>query len=148
MGISPLQYLLMQERLRVQRKVPPNAPKDDDAREVGHGGLHDQIMAWCDAQWPRWRYIHSRTDKRSTVQVGSQDFTIFCPEARVLCVECKRPSGKRTPAQTAWAMEMARLGHAVYLVTTMQEFLALTIQTRIPSPSNEPSQSPTHSRDP
>lgn len=86
--------------------------------------LHDQIIRYCNAQWPKWKYIHARTDKRSTIAAGCQDFTIFAP-GRVLCIEVKRPGGKLDPDQQGWAKEMQMLGHTVHTVRSMDEFIAL-----------------------
>ena len=86
--------------------------------------LHKQIMAWCDAQWPRWKYIRARSDQPSTIAVGCQDFTIFGP-GKVLCVECKRAGAKQDHEQLCWATEMRMLGHTVFVVHSMEEFLKL-----------------------
>ena len=87
--------------------------------------LHERIMEYCDHQWPKWKYIHARMDRKSTVAVGSQDFTIFLPGGRTLCIECKAQGRKRSPAQLAWALEMERLGHTVHLVESEDGFLQL-----------------------
>ena len=85
--------------------------------------LHDKIMAHCAAQFPRWLYIRARSDMASTIAVGAQDFTIFLPGGRVLCVECKSATGKCSPEQAGWHFEMQRLGHQVYVVRSFGEFL-------------------------
>jgi hypothetical protein len=87
--------------------------------------LHDEIIAHCDKQWPRWKYIHSRMDKPSTIQEGCQDFTIFMP-GRVLCVECKRVGGKLSLEQNIWIAEMKQVGVTVHVIETFEEFLKLT----------------------
>jgi hypothetical protein len=69
------------------------------------------------------KFIHARTDRRSTIQVGANDLTLFLPSARVLCIECKSKTGKRTQEQLAWACEMAKLGFAVHEIRTFQQFL-------------------------
>lgn len=94
-------------------------------RETGRGGLHEQIMQHCNSQWPRWKYIHSRTDQKSTVEVGSHDFTVFIPGGKTLCVECKAKGGKFSNEQLAWAHEMKALGHSVYGVYSLNQFLEL-----------------------
>jgi len=87
--------------------------------------LHNQICDHCDKQWPKWKYIHARMDKRSTVEVGAQDFTIFMPAGRTLCIECKAKSKKLRPDQLAWKLEMERLGHQVHTIRNFDEFLNL-----------------------
>lgn len=95
-------------------------------RETGKGGLHEQIMRHCDSQWPRWKYLHSRTDQKSTVAVGSHDFTVFLPGSKHLCIECKSKSGKLSSYQLGWAHEMRTLGHEVHVVYSLDQFLELT----------------------
>ncbi len=87
--------------------------------------LHREIVAHCDQQWPRWKYIRARSDTESTIQAGCQDFTIFRPGGKTLCVECKSKNGKLSEAQSGWAHEMGRLGHRVHVVRSMDEFLNL-----------------------
>lgn len=85
--------------------------------------LHEDIMRYCDRQWPKWKYIRARSDRRSTIAVGANDFTIFLPHGRVLCIECKSKTGKLSNEQRAWAFEMEKLGHRVHVVQSMDEFL-------------------------
>lgn len=117
MGFSYSDYLNMQARVK---KPEPAAPDDAVTSERG---LHLEIIKFCDAQWPRWKYIRSRMDKRSTIAVGSQDFTIFMPKKRTLCVECKRKGEKPTAEQQIWHKEMEMLGHEVKTIYSMEQFL-------------------------
>lgn len=92
--------------------------------------LHKAIMAHCDGQWPRWKYIHARMDKRSTVAVGAPDFVIFSPgnaemHPRVFAIECKRAGQKPTPEQLAWHKEMEMLGHKVHVIYSLAEFFEI-----------------------
>lgn len=92
--------------------------------------LHEDIMAHCDKQWPRWKYVHARMDKPSTIAVGAPDFVIFTPgneemHPRVFAIECKRGGKKPTPEQLAWHKEMEMLGHRVHVVYSMEEFLEI-----------------------
>jgi len=98
-------------------------------------GLHEAILDHCAAQWPRWKVIHARMDKRSTIQVGAQDLTIFMPGGNVLCIECKARREKLTPEQLAWATEMSMLGHSVHVVWSMEDFLAI-LKSSNPPPSS------------
>ena len=87
--------------------------------------LHDEIMAHCNAQWPRWMFIRARSDQPSTIAAGVQDFTIFLPGGRVLCIECKSRTGKLSEEQRNWHHEMGRVGHHVQVVRSMEDFLAV-----------------------
>jgi hypothetical protein len=85
-------------------------------------GLHEKIMRHCETEFPRWKYIHARTDQRSTIAVGVADFTIFLPGGKVVCLEVKSATGKLSEAQLAWSKEMEMLGHTVHVVRTMEDF--------------------------
>jgi hypothetical protein len=92
--------------------------------------LHEAIIAHCDKQSPRWKYIHARMDKPSTIGLGAPDFVIFVPpnsemHRRVFCIECKRKGQKPTPEQLAWHKEMEMLGHRVHVVFSMEQFLEI-----------------------
>lgn len=117
MSISTFQYRQMLLR---QGKLPTPADADAVAKELP---LHDQIIAFCNAQWPRWKFIRARPDERSTIANGAQDFTIWMPGNKVLCIECKSKDGKRSDDQTIWAAEMAMLGVEVRIVRSMAAFL-------------------------
>ncbi len=93
--------------------------------------LHDEIIRYCDSQWPRWKYIHARMDKRSTIAVGAPDFVIFTPgnaemHPRVFAIECKRAGQKPTPEQLAWHKEIEMLGHKVHVIYSLAEFKEIT----------------------
>lgn len=106
-----------------QAKFGPKAPASSGGasrEEI----LREQIMAYCAKQWPRWLVISARTDVASTIAVGAHDCTIFAP-MKIFCMELKRANGKLSEAQTAWAFEMSRLGHQVFVVRSMDEFMAI-----------------------
>ena len=124
MGISPLEYLQMQERLKP--KAPAvRSPEPPAEREVGRSGLHQQIMDFCAAQRPPWEYAHLRTDKPSTGAIGLEDFIIVAPGGRYFSIECKARSEKRTQAQNLRALRYDNLGHTIYLVRNMADFKAI-----------------------
>lgn len=127
-SITRFQFEQMQVRLgHPPRTLPPPLEKE----------LHREIMDHCDKQWPRWKYIHSRTDKRTRNEEGVPDFIIALPLARTLYVEAKRPGEKPSLAQRNWHAEMAKLGHAVFIVHNFPEFLAAveTARTQFVNPN-------------
>lgn len=129
MSISRTQFEGMQARL-ARNGAQPTSEGDQELRRATvepEVKLHREIMDWCDQQWPRWKYIHARTDQRSTIAVGCQDFTIFAP-GRVLCIECKKIGGKLSLEQQAWALEMRKLGFEVEMVEKFEEFLMLAME--------------------
>lgn len=126
MGIPLHQFREMTERVERNKLRAPVASAEACERETGSDGLHAQIMRWCDSQWPRWKYIHSRTDKRSTVDPGVPDFAVFGPYPRCIVVECKSKSGKLSTDQQNWIAEMKMIGWTVNVVWNLEEFLGLT----------------------
>ena len=98
--------------------VLPDNPEPVDLESK----LHQQIIDYCDAQWPRWKYIRARMDKRSTIGNGVHDFTIFAP-GRVICVECKARNEKLRDDQQIWKKELEMLGIEVHVVRNLEEFL-------------------------
>lgn len=92
-------------------------------RETGPGGLHDQISAYCRAQFPPWKFIHARTDQRSTIEAGAPDFVIMAPDGRTFLIECKTKTSKLTTEQLGWALQARALGHTVHCVRSFQDFL-------------------------
>jgi hypothetical protein len=114
------------------------ARSQSQRREVGIGvpvtrerDLHDQIIEFCNSQFPRWKFIHARMDQKSTLQVGAPDFVIFqpgqsgLPPPRVRVIECKTKNGKLSPEQLIWHKEMEMLGHVVHVVRSYEEFMVV-----------------------
>lgn len=114
------EYLLRQSAKKFSGMLTEHEPC---IQEVGRGGLHEQIIKFCDDQWPRWKYIHQRTDKRSTTESGVHDFTIYASNGRIFNIECKAKGKKQTTDQTIWAKELEMLGHKVLVVYSREEFL-------------------------
>lgn len=115
MRLTEFQY---QEILSRQGRPPRPAPKDIRERDI-----HDDIIEYCNSRFPRWKFIHSRTDKRTRCAIGAPDFVVFLPRHRFLVLEVKRVGGKPTPEQRNFAAEMAKLGTTVHFVESVREFL-------------------------
>jgi hypothetical protein len=108
-----------QMKARTQQAILKKAePKESE--------LHAKIREYCKDQWPRWKFIECRMDKRSTIAVGAQDFTIFRPDGKVLCVECKRRGQKLSQEQKAWKKEMEMLEHHVFVIHGWEGFIFAT----------------------
>jgi len=125
MSITRLVYEEMVRRVAQNHARKPDQPAVQDEPVSDERALHRQIMAWCDSQWPRVKYRHSRCDKPTREEVGVEDFSIFLPGGKTLHCEVKSKNGKRTKEQQAWAMEMEKLGHTVHLVTSFDQFTQL-----------------------
>lgn len=124
-----------------RRHQPPKVPVLSENQTASELKLHDEIIAWCNRQNPRIKYIHARTDRKSTIGVGVHDFTIFLNRGRVLCIECKSKTGKLDEDQQAWAMEMRRLGHIVFVVRAFEEFEGLIAPLLAPGVDHGPLES-------
>ena len=135
MRMSLAEYLECQRRVQVResRALNQSEPSKNATRETGKDGLHEQIIEWCNAQWPRVKYIHARTDQKSTIGVGIHDFTLYMPQGRILNVECKANGKKATQDQLNWAKELSMLGHRVDFVWSFDQFLTcVELQTKTP----------------
>lgn len=122
MGINP--YDAQQMFARVERaKGVKRAPADACEAETGRDGLHDQILK--DVRQRGWTCIHCRTDKRSTVQAGVHDFTIYADNGRVFNIECKAKDGKFSDEQLCWIAQMKRLGHRVEIAYNFEQYIEI-----------------------
>lgn len=121
MRLTLAEYLILEARQAAKSNKIAGS-KTDETKE---SAIHVQIMDFCNQQWPRWKFLRGRMDKRSTIQVGAQDFTIFMPRMKTLCVECKARGKKRSAEQAIWAKEMAMIEHPVHLVYSFDDFLKL-----------------------
>lgn len=124
MAITPSQFEAMQARCNQGRMTSEGDQELARAAKQPESALHDKIIAYCNQQWPRWKFIHARMDQRSTIAVGCQDFTIFAP-GRVLCIECKKQGGKLSIPQLEWKLEMQKLGHVVHVMERFEEFVEI-----------------------
>jgi len=95
------------------------------ASNKSEAALHQEIIDFCRAQNPKWKFIRCRMDVPSTIDPGAQDFTIFAPRGVVYCIECKTAKGKLTREQEGWRHEMEFNGHAVHVVRSFEEFLEI-----------------------
>ncbi len=124
--ISKQDLIDMQRRIAAARKMPiaaPTLPAGEPLTAAPmESDLHGKIKEHCQAQWPRWKAVSARMDKKSTLPVGCQDFTIFADKGRVFCFECKAKGKKPDADQLIWHKEMAMLGHKVHIIWTFEEF--------------------------
>lgn len=130
--ITASEFYEMQQRCDANRKRADFVADAAGEPVALESTLHEEIMRFCDGQWPRWKYIRARMDKKSTMQVGCQDFTIFAavkfPDtaagflSKVFCIECKARDEKLSPEQLIWHKEMQMLGFTVHVVRSMEEF--------------------------
>lgn len=89
------------------------------ARPFLEADFHDKVESYCRGRG--WYYLHSRTDRRTTVAVGAPDFCIAMPEGKVLWLELKRPGGKATVKQQATIAHLRKLGHVAAVVDNWED---------------------------
>lgn len=107
-----------------------------DDRETGKDGLHHKIINWCNSQWPQVKFIHARTDKKSTIDLGAPDFVLFLPNGRTAAIECKAKGGKITTDQWAWHNQLEKLGHQLWFVYNIDEFKTVVSTLKSPNPKD------------
>lgn len=85
--------------------------------------LHQQILDECRKRG--WLPLHGSMAHRAFRTSGEFDFTILADGGQVYLIECKTRTGKLSPEQQgihAWAR---KLGHAVHVVRSIEEFLSI-----------------------
>lgn len=86
----------MSKESRKAMKAPTAEEVSEKAARGEELELHKQLEAWCriyDVQ-----IVHSRTDRKSTIEAGWPDFTLL-KDGYGCCIECKAEGGKLSPDQ-------------------------------------------------
>lgn len=98
-------------RLHAKKLSPAQTVTLEECAELeNERELQDQVASYL--RFKQIPFVRSRTDKRTTNQVGTSDF-ICCVNGRFLALEAKMP-GKRPTAEQEAFLEAVRLagGHA------------------------------------
>lgn len=126
MSISQADFLAMQARCDAGKKQPPQLVATDiggykdSQKEVGTGGIQDEILSWLKTQTPWVWWTWSRTDKATTNRAGTPDFVgVFRGVA--FGIECKRPGQKTTPEQDGELLWMRLAGAKTKVVYSKDE---------------------------
>ena len=131
----------------------PDLPKGARNGVEREASLHEEVFAECRRRG--WIALHGSMAERTCRTLGEPDFVILaspkdwrCPSCnrlthcrndypegccgegyepvpRVIFVECKTKTGKLSPAQAALKHHAEKLGHAVHVVRSLEEFLKL-----------------------
>jgi hypothetical protein len=83
--------------------------------------LHGEILDECKRRG--WIALHGSMAHRTYRNLGEFDFTILADCGRVLLVEAKAKRGKLSPEQRALHAWARKLGHTVYAVRSMSDFV-------------------------
>lgn len=94
-------------------EVGPSVERESD--------LQDAIEAECKRRG--WIAFRSRMDRPTTMPIGTPDFVIMAEYGRTIYVEAKSRKGKVTREQAALHIMAKRLGHEVFVVRSLGEFL-------------------------
>lgn len=93
------------------------------ARVRHESNLHFDILKECKLRG--WLVFHGSMAHRTYRTPGEPDFMILADRGRLLMIECKTKDGKLSQDQQgikAWA---EKLGHAVHVVRSKQQFLEI-----------------------
>jgi hypothetical protein len=120
MPISSFEFEQM--KARVSRGLSDGlAMEADDGQE---SELHQKIISEC--QTRRWYFIRSKMHKKSTINPGAADFTIFGQKFGapfVYSVECKAKGKKQSQEQVIAMHSLKSTGHHYAVVYSFAEFL-------------------------
>jgi len=94
---------------------------------VREASLHEEIFDECRRRG--WIALHGSMAERTCRTLGEPDFVILADGGRVLFVECKSRAGKLSPSQAALKFHTEKLGHAVHVVRSMEEFFSVVNRT-------------------
>jgi len=108
------------EKPKAGEQIVFDSPDEPVIRE---SKLHDDIIVFCESQWPRWKVVFARSDKKSTLPVGTHDLTIFASAGRTFCLELKVKGNKPDKEQQVWHKELEMIEHKVHVIYSFEEFL-------------------------
>ena len=146
-SISSSELIEIQARLAMNRKArspinravetascQPYKPEDAVEREsLLHGSILDDLRK------RGWLAFHGSMAHKARRTAGEPDFIVLTAEIilyegasqkivlppRIIMVECKSKTGKRSPAQLQVAAHARKLGHTVHLVRSFSEWKSL-----------------------
>ncbi len=110
--------------------APPIAPAPSNA-VAKESELHEDIKKECNKRL--WFYSWSPMGAPSTQGVGVPDFIIGADGGRTFYIECKSKTGKLRPEQRETQAMLARNGHTMHVVRSLEEFLQIV--TQLPPPT-------------
>lgn len=116
MGIRVADYLIMLQRISKRPAQPCCGQPVEDESE-----LHQAILDECKRRG--WLALHGSMAHRTHRSLGEPDAVILCDGGRVLLIEAKSKTGKLRPEQAALHAWATKLGHKVWVVRNMDEFL-------------------------
>ena len=119
---TPEQFAALQAR-RAAKAAPAPVPGSSPSAAEREADLHRDIIRECERRG--WFYFRSSMAHRTHRTVGEPDFTICLPRGLTLFVECKSRTGKLSAEQQALQCWLAKFGHVVHVVRSIEEFRAV-----------------------
>src|SRR5215475_325073 len=88
--------------------------------------MHNEFINYLRLRNRVFAYVHADPTRRSTIQKGHPDFTVFCksidpagkPKTYACLLEFKVPGGRLSEAQINRCGELSKAGIDVYVVTS------------------------------
>lgn len=119
------EWLAARDPQAARKVAPAKAPTDQDLEKT----LHKEIIQFCARQ--KWIACHGAMHRPTHRTLGEPDFIILAPRGKVLFIECKGPKGETSDDQWEFHDNAAQLGHKVYHVRSMDEFIAALVESGI-----------------
>ena len=92
-----VEFAVENVRLETESKAEAKAEKE----------MHEQFTSWLRVK--ALPFVHSRMDRKSTIQEGWPDFTVILPDGRVMCIEFKMPGKALDSEQVKRFAELAQV---------------------------------------
>lgn len=134
MGIPSSDLPAIEARLAANRRKDAKAGASHPASGIRHqefaneaereSELHREIMRECQVRG--WFYFRGSMAHRTYRTVGEPDFIICLPNGCTLYIEAKSRAGKLSAEQGALHTWLAKLGHTVHVVRSIEAFRAVT----------------------
>lgn len=111
--------------------IGPGKSKGFPAHTESNGGepvdceqdLHEQIRKECAGRG--WLAFHGSMAHRTFRTQGEPDWVILAGQGRTILCECKASKGKLSTEQVGIALWASKLGHTVYVVRSIADFIAV-----------------------
>jgi hypothetical protein len=85
--------------------------------------LHDRILKECRQRG--YYVVHSRTDRKTTTDLGVPDVILAVPNGQTVWVEIKSRKAKLRPEQSYALAHLKKLNHRAYVIHSFTAFLEL-----------------------
>jgi VRR-NUC domain len=95
--------------------------------------LHDRVIKECRQRG--YYVVHSRTDRRTTTDLGTPDVILAAPDGLTVWIELKSSKAKLRPEQSYALAHLKKLNHRAVVIHSFTAFLEL-LKTLPSSPAS------------